>query len=104
MLNRLKMISQTAIWGVLLIAVSIATFSPKVLAAGLLKPVNSQYKDLQIESHHVDVAIQDGYATTSIEQTFYNPNDTELEALYSFPVPQKKPLWASLSIGLMARR
>ncbi|EGA69407.1 von Willebrand factor type A (vWA) domain-containing protein [Vibrio sinaloensis DSM 21326] len=89
MLNRLKMISQTAIWGVLLIAVSIATFSPKVLAAGLLKPVNSQYKDLQIESHHVDVAIQDGYATTSIEQTFYNPNDTELEALYSFPVPQK---------------
>ncbi|WP_394144412.1 VIT and vWA domain-containing protein [Vibrio atypicus] len=89
MLNRLKKIPQIAIWGVLLITVFIATLSPKALAAGLLKPVNSQYKDLQIQSHHVDVAIQDGYATTSIEQTFYNPNDTELEALYSFPVPQK---------------
>ena len=89
MLNRLKMISQNAIWGVLLITALIAAFSPKVLAAGLLKPVNSQYKALQIESHHVEVAIQDGYATTSIEQTFYNPNDAELEALYSFPVPQK---------------
>lgn len=88
MLNRLKMISQTAIWSVLFIAVLIATFSSKALAAGLLKPVGSQYKDLQIESHHVDVAIQDGYATTSIEQTFFNPNDSELEALYSFPVPQ----------------
>lgn len=89
MLNRLKMISQNAIWGVLLITALIAAFSPKALAAGLLKPVNSQYKALQIESHHVEVAIQDGYATTSIEQTFYNPNDAELEALYSFPVPQK---------------
>jgi Ca-activated chloride channel family protein len=89
MLNRLKMISQNAICGVLLITALIAAFSPKALAAGLLKPVNSQYKALQIESHHVEVAIQDGYATTSIEQTFYNPNDTELEALYSFPVPQK---------------
>tara|TARA_Y100001956_G_scaffold70346_1_gene74284 strand:+ start:11791 stop:13884 length:2094 start_codon:yes stop_codon:yes gene_type:complete len=89
MLNRLKMNSQIAIWGVVLVTMLIATFAPKALAAGLLKPVNSQYKDLQIESHHVDVAIQDGYATTSIEQTFYNPNDTELEALYSFPVPQK---------------
>ena len=89
MLNRLKMISQNAIWGVLLITALIAAFSPKALAAGLLKPVNGQYKALQIESHHVEVAIQDGYATTSIEQTFYNPNDAELEALYSFPVPQK---------------
>ncbi|WP_159652423.1 VIT and vWA domain-containing protein [Vibrio atypicus] len=89
MLNRLKKIPQIAIWGVLLITVFLVTLSPKALAAGLLKPVNSQYKDLQIQSHHVDVAIQDGYATTSIEQTFYNPNDTELEALYSFPVPQK---------------
>lgn len=89
MLNRLKMISQNAIWSVLFITALIAAFSPKALAAGLLKPVNSQYKALQIESHHVEVAIQDGYATTSIEQTFYNPNDAELEALYSFPVPQK---------------
>ncbi|WP_281546187.1 VIT and VWA domain-containing protein [Grimontia sp. SpTr1] len=89
MLNRPKLISRIAVWGMFVVTALVAAFSSKVLAAGLLKPVNSQYQDLQIESHHVDVAIQDGYATTSIEQTFYNPNNVELEALYSFPVPQK---------------
>ncbi|MGL6316423.1 VIT domain-containing protein [Vibrio sp. WXL103] len=92
MSNRLKMNAQQALWSVLFIIVLIATLSSKALAAGLLKPINSQYKDLQIQSHHVDVVIQDGYATTSIEQTFYNPNDVELEALYSFPVPPKAVL------------
>ncbi|MCM0146980.1 VIT and vWA domain-containing protein [Photobacterium galatheae] len=62
---------------------------PAALASGLLKPVKSQYQDLQIQSHHVNVVIEDGYATTSIEQEFFNPNETELEALYAFPVPQK---------------
>ena len=89
MLNRPKLISRIAVWGMFIVTALVAAFSSKVLAAGLLKPVNSQYQDLQIQSHHVDVAIQDGYATTSIEQTFYNPNNVELEALYSFPVPQK---------------
>ncbi|KDM93400.1 hypothetical protein EA58_00600 [Photobacterium galatheae] len=51
--------------------------------------MKSQYQDLQIQSHHVNVVIEDGYATTSIEQEFFNPNETELEALYAFPVPQK---------------
>jgi len=59
------------------------------LASGLLKPVNSQQKDLIIRSHHVDVVIEDGYATTSIEQVFFNPNPNELEAVYSFPIPDK---------------
>ncbi|QYK04733.1 VIT and vWA domain-containing protein [Shewanella zhangzhouensis] len=69
--------------------VGLVWISPDAGAAGLLKPVGSQYQDMQIQSHHVDVVIQDGYATTAIEQTFYNPNSDALEALYSFPVPQQ---------------
>ncbi|WP_371929324.1 VIT and VWA domain-containing protein [Photobacterium sp. CCB-ST2H9] len=69
--------------------IAVVFVCPAALASGLLKPVQSQYQDLKIQSHHVSVVIEDGYATTSIEQEFFNPNDTELEALYTFPVPQK---------------
>lgn len=65
------------------------TFINPVSAAGLLKPVNSQLPDLQIREHHVDVVIEDGYATTTVEQVFHNPNTQSLEAIYSFPVPDK---------------
>ncbi len=57
-------------------------------AAGLLKPVNSGLADLEIREHHVEVLIEDGYVTTSVEQTFYNPSPNDLEAIYSFPVPE----------------
>ena len=71
------------------IVLAVASFSTRVSAAGLLKPVNQQYQDLIIESHHVDVVIADGYATTQIEQVFFNPNAMDLETIYSFPVPSK---------------
>ena len=57
-------------------------------AAGLLKPINSSLADLEIREHHVEVLIEDGYVTTSVEQTFYNPSVNDLEAIYSFPVPE----------------
>lgn len=57
-------------------------------AAGLLKPVNSGLADLEIREHHVDVLIEDGYVTTSVEQIFYNPSVSDLEAIYSFPIPE----------------
>jgi Ca-activated chloride channel homolog len=59
------------------------------MAAGLLTPVNSNLPDLEIRNHKVEVIIEDGFSTTSVEQTFYNPNNLDLEALYSFPVPDK---------------
>ena len=37
----------------------------------------------------MDVVIEDGYATTTVEQVFHNPNSQTLEAIYSFPVPDK---------------
>jgi len=63
--------------------------SNSVAAAGLLKPASSQLPDLQIRQHHVDVVIEDGYAATTVEQVFHNPHSQTLEAIYSFPVPDK---------------
>ncbi|MBW9263587.1 MAG: VIT and VWA domain-containing protein [Candidatus Thiodiazotropha sp. (ex. Lucinisca nassula)] len=58
-------------------------------SAGLMTPRSANLPELEIKQHHVDVTIEDGYAVTSVEQVFYNPNDRELEAIYSFPVPEK---------------
>ena len=63
--------------------------TPTVEAAGLLTPKSSSYSTLTIQQHHVDVVIEEGYATTTVEQVFHNPNPTDLEAIYSFPVPDK---------------
>ncbi|MGK0497136.1 hypothetical protein, partial [Neptuniibacter pectenicola] len=37
-------------------------YSPVTEAAGLLKPNNASYADLQIKTHHVNVVIEDMYA------------------------------------------
>jgi Ca-activated chloride channel family protein len=58
-------------------------------AAGLMTPADGTLPDLQIKQHHVEVVIEDGYAITSIDQTFYNPHQQALEAIYSFPVPER---------------
>lgn len=63
-------------------------FSSFSYSAGLLKPSNSALPDLQIREHHVEVTIENGYVVTSVEQVFFNPNDSDLEAIYSFPVPE----------------
>lgn len=58
-------------------------------AAGLMTPAQGALPKLTIKQHHVDVVIEDGYAITTVEQTFFNPNQQALEAIYSFPVPEK---------------
>ncbi len=57
-------------------------------AAGLLTPSDGSLPPLEIRDHQVEVLIQDGYAVTRVEQVFHNPNDRDLEAIYSFPVPE----------------
>jgi len=64
-------------------------FSSNSLAAGLLTPANNQYGTLEIAKHNVEVVIESGYAITTVEQTFFNPHAQDLEAIYSFPVPEK---------------
>jgi Ca-activated chloride channel family protein len=66
-----------------------ALWSPPNHAAGLMIPTESDLPQLIIKEHHVNVMIEDGYAITSVEQVFGNPNATDLEAIYSFPVPEK---------------
>ena len=56
-------------------------------ASGLLTAKGSGTK-LQIQDHVVNVAIEDGYAITTVENTFFNPSNVELEAVYEFPVPK----------------
>lgn len=71
-------------------ALCFATFwSTSNYAAGLLIPTGSTLQPLEIKQHHVDVVIEGGYAVTSIEQVFSNANGKDLEAIYSFPVPEK---------------
>lgn len=82
--NQFKEIAVMSFTAIILLFLSLNSF-----ATGLLKPVNGSLPQLEIKEHHVNVVIEDGYAITSIEQVFYNPNPDELEAKYSFPVPTK---------------
>ncbi len=66
-----------------------ACLTPATQAAGLMTPAGGALPALQIRQHHVEVVIEDGYAVTSIDQTFFNPHADNLEAIYSFPVPEK---------------
>ena len=57
--------------------------------AGLLTPSSGQLAALEIKQHDVNVIIEDGYAITRVDQVFHNPHAQDLEAIYSFPVPEK---------------
>ncbi len=45
------------------------------------------FAPLEVRQHHVNVRIRDQVAVTSVDQTFYNPNNQRLEGTYIFPVP-----------------
>ncbi len=81
----LKKINQWVISSLLVMALMPAS----VWAAGLLKPADGSLPNLEILDHEVNVIIEDGYAITTVEQIFLNPHQQNLEAIYSFPVPEK---------------
>lgn len=58
-------------------------------AAGLLSPSDGSLPPLEIKEQHVQVVIEDGYAITTVEQIFHNPHARDLQAIYSFPVPNQ---------------
>ena len=72
-------------------ALAIASTAPSLTAdaAGLMTPAGSGLPQLELRDHDVRVVIEDGYAITTIEQRFANSNASDLEAIYSFPVPEK---------------
>ncbi len=61
-------------------------------AAGILTPIGSGHQPIQIRDHHVNVVINNGFAMTEVRQTFYNGNQEDLEAIYSFPLPKSASL------------
>jgi Ca-activated chloride channel family protein len=66
--------------------------APSLFAAGTLTPNGATRAPIQIREHVVDVVIDNGFARTAVTQTFFNPNDQDLEAAYSFPVPTSASL------------
>lgn len=72
-----------------LIVIGTLFFTAQAQAAGLLSPRDGSLPALKIKQHHVKVIIEDAYAITEVTQVFYNPHAQDLEAIYSFPVPEK---------------
>lgn len=61
-------------------------------AAGTLTPKGAPHRPIQLRDHAVTVVINNGFARTMVEQTFFNPNDIDLEAVYAFPLPKSASL------------
>lgn len=76
----------------LLLILFLGTVPKASLAAGILTPTGSGHQPIQIRDHHVNVVINNGFAMTEVQQTFYNPNSQDLEAMYSFPLPKSASL------------
>ncbi len=59
-----------------------------VFADGFIIPDRPVMEQLVIRYHHVVVKITNQMAVTTVDQTFYNPNDWTVEGMYSFPIPK----------------
>ncbi|MCP3915511.1 MAG: VWA domain-containing protein [bacterium] len=59
---------------------------------GSAPSVASVQGKLHLRSHDVDVVINNGFATTTIDQVLANPTDRALEATWSFPLPDEASL------------
>jgi Ca-activated chloride channel family protein len=71
----------------LLVVAALFCGSAAVHAQGLLIPEDRKLPPLAMLNHHVRITIDDQVAVTSVEQTFHNPTQRNLEAVYIFPVP-----------------
>ena len=62
--------------------------SSSALAIGLMIPDDARVRPFDVESHRVEVTINNTAAVTSIEQVFRNHTDRPLEATFVFPIPE----------------
>lgn len=65
---------------------------PLARAAGLLKPVDGTGDAVYMKKHAVCVTLNNGFARTEVDQLFGNDGPTDLEAIYSFPLPRQASL------------
>jgi hypothetical protein len=58
-------------------------------AGGALVAVDpdGQEMKLSLRKYHIDVHIEDGFARTTIDQTYFNHENTDLEGTFYFPLP-----------------
>ena len=58
-------------------------------AGGALVAVDPQGQagNLHLRKYHIDVHIEDGFARTTIDQTYFNPSFGRLEGAFFFPLP-----------------
>ena len=70
------------------LAVLLLAAGGQARAAGLLIPADKQLPPLAMVNHKVTVAIEDQASVTTVEQTFRNHTDRNLEATFLFPVPR----------------
>ena len=54
----------------------------------VIPPRPATFAPLEVSFTKADVKIKDQFATTKVEQEFYNPNDRSLEGTFLFPVPK----------------
>ncbi len=87
-MNRIKQLILLTI----IAAAGFAAIPLTATAAGLLKPLSSSQSTIELQSHKVDVTINNGFARTRVDQVFFNTGDTDLEAIYSFPLPKDAAL------------
>jgi hypothetical protein len=48
---------------------------------------NGQEAKLELRKFHIDVHIEDGFARTTIDQTFFNQESWQMEGTFYFPLP-----------------
>ncbi|NQU24027.1 MAG: FecR domain-containing protein [Candidatus Nealsonbacteria bacterium] len=53
----------------------------------IIKDPNGQEANLSLRKYHVDVHIEDGFARTTIDQTYFNHLTSRLEGTFYFPLP-----------------
>ena len=68
-------------------AIAIAAGDP-ARAHGVLIPTDRMLPPLGLAHHRVDIAVDGGLASVTIDQTWRNSTDRPLEATYLFPVPR----------------
>jgi tetratricopeptide (TPR) repeat protein len=58
-------------------------------AGGALIAVDpwGEQTQLSLRKYHIDVHIEDGFARTTIDQTYFNPNFWRMEGTFYFPLP-----------------
>ncbi len=78
--------------GLLAAALLLSLSAPAADAGGTLTPTGAVDQEIKILDHHVDVTLNNGFARVEVFQTFFNPNAYDLEARYSFPVPESGSL------------